>query len=83
MSLPENSRVYPAACPYVDLVRPMLGLHRVAVEALPPIAEPLAGVITAEGATTVQFQLTHNRVSCVNKTVGIRGHVQMTSVKFL
>ena len=60
----DHLRVYPAACPDVDLVRPMLRLHRVAVEALPPVAEPLAGVIAAEGTAAIELQLSHHRVAC-------------------
>ena len=59
-TLHDNLRVYPAACPNVDLVRPMLRLQPVAVETLPPVAEPLAGVIAAEGAAAVDFQLPHH-----------------------
>ena len=61
----DHLRVYPAACPDVDLVWPMLRLHSVAVEALPPVAEPLAGVIAAEGAAAVDFQLPHHWVACI------------------
>ena len=63
----DNLRVYSAACPDVDLVRPMLRLHRVAVEALPPVAEPLAGVIAAEGTAAIELQLPHHRVACPQK----------------
>ena len=63
-TIQDNLRVNPAACPYVDLVRPMLRLHRVAVEALPPVAEPLAGIFATEWAAAVDLQLPHHRVAC-------------------